>query len=62
MIFLVVSKPLAIYVSDGDGRKWLKLLYYTGPVHIFTLAFNIPYLFQFECGEAPKCSMGKQKT
>ena len=57
ILFLVVSKPLAIYISDGGGRKWLKLFYYAGPVHVFTFAFNLPYLFLFECIQ---CSMGKQ--
>ena len=52
---------MAIYISDGGGRKWLKLFYYAGPVHVFTFAFNLPNLFQFECVKAGKCFWESKK-
>ena len=56
--FLAVSKPVAVYVSDGSGRKWFKVFCYVGPVLTFAFTFSIPHLFEFQCVETPICSKG----
>ena len=58
--FLAVSKPVAVYVSDGSGRKWFKVFCYVGPVLAFAFTFSIPHLFEFQCAETPICSKGKR--
>ena len=40
--------------TDEDENKWVKVLWYVGPVVLFSLLFNLPTFFEFYCTEEGK--------
>ena len=48
--YLAVSKPVTVFISNS--RRWIKVMYFVGPVLIFSLIFNVPLFFEFYFVEA----------